>query len=65
MFMIERTLYHELGHHWHRHSGGAGNPVQEEQADRYSQYLLASSSHLIFRLIRGVFGPPKGPKKED
>jgi hypothetical protein len=64
MFMIERTLYHEIGHHWHRHRG-AENPVQEEQADRYSQYLLASSSHLIFRLIRGVVGPPKRPKRED
>lgn len=34
-FGIERTLYHEIGHHVHRHSFGQ-QPEQEKEADRYA-----------------------------
>ena len=32
---VERTLYHEIGHHFHRHTFGQ-QPEQEKEADRYA-----------------------------
>ena len=59
-FIIENTLYHEVGHHVHRHTFGQ-DAEQEKQADEYSDRLMANSGHLIFRiarLLRGRRGSP-------
>jgi len=51
-FQIEGTLYHEIGHHVHRHTFGQ-DPEQEEAADKYADRIMAQrSSHLLFRLAR-------------
>lgn len=34
-FGVEKTLYHEIGHHVHRHTFGQ-QPEQEKEADRYA-----------------------------
>jgi hypothetical protein len=46
-FQIEGTLYHEIGHHVHRHTFGQ-DPEQEEAADEYADRIMAQrSSHLL------------------
>ncbi len=37
--LIEHTLYHEVGHHVHRHTFGQ-DPEQEAEADRYANQLI-------------------------
>lgn len=49
--IIETTLYHEIGHHVHRHTFGQ-DPEQEEEAEKYSDKILANSSHLVIRAGR-------------
>jgi hypothetical protein len=50
--IIESTLYHEIGHHVHRHTFGQ-DPEQEADAENYADRMLAySSSHLLFRVAR-------------
>ncbi len=50
-FFIERILYHEIGHHVHRHTFGQ-DPEQEEEAEKYSDKILANSNRLVFRTGR-------------
>ena len=51
-FVIESTLYHEIGHHVHRHTFGQ-DPEQEAEAENYANRLMAnSSSHVFFRFAR-------------
>lgn len=51
-FIIESTLYHEIGHHVHRHTFGQ-DPEQEEDAENYADRIMAyRSGHLLFRLAR-------------
>lgn len=50
-FIIESTLYHEIGHHVHRHVFGQ-DPGQEREAEDYSDRIMAHSSHLLFRVGR-------------
>jgi hypothetical protein len=53
-FIIESTLYHEIGHHVHRHTFGQ-DPDQEKEAEKYSDRIMANSNHLLFivgRLLR-------------
>jgi hypothetical protein len=50
-FIIESTLYHEIGHHVHRHTFGQ-DPDQEREADKYSDKIMANSNHLPFRIRR-------------
>src|SRR5687768_925177 len=51
-FIIESTLYHEIGHHVHRHTFGQ-DPEQEEDAENYADRMLAyRSNHFLFRLAR-------------
>lgn len=50
--IIESTLYHEIGHHVHRHTFGQ-DPEQEADAEDYANRIMAkSSSHFLFRLAR-------------
>jgi hypothetical protein len=51
-FIIENALYHEIGHHVHRHTFGQ-DPDQETAADNYADRIMAyRSSHLLFRVGR-------------
>lgn len=51
-FIIESTLYHEIGHHVHRHTFGQ-DPEQEAEAENYADRIMAySSSHFLFRVGR-------------
>ena len=52
--IIESTLYHEIGHHVHRHTFGH-DAEQEAAADNYSdQMLLYKSGHFLFRIARAL-----------
>lgn len=50
-FVVESTLYHEIGHHVHRHTFGQ-DPNQEKEAEKYSDRMMANSNHLLFRIGR-------------
>ncbi len=51
-FIIETTLYHEIGHHVHRHTFGQ-DPEQEGAADNYADQIMAHrSNHLLFKVMR-------------
>ncbi len=50
-FIIENTLYHEIGHHVYRHKFGQ-EPTQEKEAEDYADRIMMNSKHLIFRAIR-------------
>ncbi len=46
---IERTFYHEVGHHVHRHTYGQ-DPVQEEEAEAYAIARMRAA-HPRFRAV--------------
>lgn len=50
-FIIESVLYHEIGHHVHRHSFWL-HPDQEKEADKYSDSVMTNSNHLLFSICR-------------
>ncbi|MGI8653820.1 MAG: hypothetical protein ACR2LC_01220 [Pyrinomonadaceae bacterium] len=50
-FIIESTLYHEIGHHVHRHTFGQ-DPKQEKEAEKYSNKIMANSNHLLIKVAR-------------
>lgn len=50
-FGIEKTLYHEIGHHVHRHSFGQ-QPEQEKEADRYAAARMSAN----YPWLAGVVG---------
>jgi hypothetical protein len=57
-FEIERTLYHEVGHHAHRHSFGEDQD-QEDAADKYADWIMGHrSNRLLFKLARLIKGTP-------
>ena len=60
LYIIENTLYHEIGHHIHRHKFGQ-DEKQEKEASDYADYIMTMSTHLHFRIIRGIFGSPPHP----
>jgi hypothetical protein len=52
--IIESTLYHEIGHHVHRHTFGQ-DPEQEADADDYADRIMAyRSNHFLFRVARVI-----------
>jgi hypothetical protein len=53
---IESTLYHEIGHHIHRHPFGQ-DEGKEKAATKYSDRTLANSHHLPFKIMRVLSGP--------
>jgi len=50
---IEYTLYHEIGHHIHRHSFGQ-IPEQEQEADAYARRLLKISHPVLGKIGYGI-----------
>jgi hypothetical protein len=52
-FIIESTLYHEIGHHVHRHTFGQ-DPDQEKEANDYSDKIMLNSSHMFSRIMRAI-----------
>ena len=50
---IERTLYHEIGHHVHRHSFGQ-IPEQEQEADAYARRLMKISHPVLGKIVHGI-----------
>jgi hypothetical protein len=51
-FNMERTLYHEIGHHVHRHTFGQ-DPDKEDAADEYAGRMMAQrSNHFLFKVVR-------------
>ena len=62
LFIIESTLYHEIGHHIHRHTFGQDED-QEKAANKYSDHIMANSHHLPFRIMRTLSGPLPAPDR--
>lgn len=61
LFQIEKTLYHEIGHHVHRHTFGQ-DPDQEKDANRYAASILKESHPLlraVVRAVKTIFGKRK------
>jgi hypothetical protein len=53
-FIIEHTLYHEIGHHVHRHKFGQ-DPEQEDEAENYPNMVFSEhSSRLVCKIGRTV-----------
>jgi hypothetical protein len=50
-FIIERNLYHEIGHHVRRHTFGQ-DPEQEEEAEKYADHIMARSGHWLAMIGR-------------
>jgi hypothetical protein len=50
---IEFTLYHEIGHHVHRHSFGQ-MPKQEQEADAYARRLMKISHPVLGKIAHGI-----------
>jgi hypothetical protein len=61
LLWIENTLYHEIGHHVHRHTFGQ-DPEQEKEADRYAADILKKNHpnlRMIVKTLKFVFGNRK------
>lgn len=63
LFNIESTLYHEVGHHIHRHTFGQ-HEDQEKAANKYSDRIMANSHHLPFKILRVLLGSPPAPVRK-
>jgi hypothetical protein len=48
---MQIVLYHEIGHHIHRHTFGE-DPDQEREADKYVGRIFAKIHPLLFRICR-------------
>lgn len=53
LLKIEKTLYHEIGHHVHRHSFGQ-DPEQEKEADQYAAKIMVKNHPLLKRIVRAL-----------
>lgn len=53
LFQIEKTLYHEIGHHVHRHTFGQ-DPDQEREANQYAATILRKSHPLLRVMVKTV-----------
>jgi len=51
LFFIEHTFYHEIGHHFHRHTFGQDSQ-QEKEADAYSFKILFRTHPILGRVVR-------------
>ncbi len=51
LFLTEHTLYHEIGHHVHRHTFGQ-DPIQEKEANRYAARAMKVSHPKIGHFIK-------------
>jgi hypothetical protein len=61
---VEQTLYHEIGHHVHRHTFGR-QPEQEKEADRYAYARLRVSRPFLTGIVRAIrlFVPRKTKRR--
>lgn len=50
---LEMVLYHEIGHHSHRHTFGQ-DKEQEEEADKYSRRVYFSSRPKLYNILKLV-----------
>ncbi|MDH5763896.1 MAG: hypothetical protein OEZ51_13015 [Nitrospinota bacterium] len=65
LLRIESTLYHEIGHHAHRHTFGQ-DPEQEKEADRYAAEMLKKTHpilNIVVKTLKFAFGKRKAGKK--
>ncbi len=65
LLRIEHTLYHEIGHHVHRHTFGQ-HPEQEKEADRYAKILMRKNHPILYRIaktVKCIFGYRKSYQK--
>lgn len=65
-FMVEQTLYHELGHHKHNHTFGQDNE-QEDEADEYArEFMKLNHPYIAFfvKLLK-LFGIKKRKKQNE
>ena len=53
LLRVEHTLYHEIGHHVHRHNKLGQDPDQEDEADDYARKII-KKSHPFFRAVGKV-----------
>jgi len=49
----QKTLYHEIGHHVHRHTFGQ-DPEQESEANSYASILMRKDHPLVHALVRSL-----------
>lgn len=64
---IEKTLYHEIGHHVCNHTFGQ-DPDQEKEANQYAAKILAKSHpglKLMVKLIKAIFVKNKKTLSQD
>lgn len=67
---VEHTLYHEVGHHKHRHTFGQ-QPEQEKEANAYARNLIRKSHPILGALANVIdkglvlIGLRKKPTKKD
>ncbi|TQV72917.1 hypothetical protein FLL45_15745 [Aliikangiella marina] len=55
LLRIEKTLYHEIGHHAYKHPLSEGeDPEKEKEADHYTAKLLVKNHPMLKRIIRIV-----------
>ena len=60
-FLIQRTLYHEIGHHVRRHTLSWQDPEQEEEAEQYAMRMIRRAYPGLRRaanLVRWLRGKP-------
>ena len=53
LIMMKNTLYHEIGHHYHKHTFGQ-DPEQEKEADEYAKVLMRKAHPNIAKLAKGL-----------
>jgi len=54
LLQVEFTLYHEIGHHLHRHTFGQ-MPEQEREADEYAKQLMKISHPVLTQCAQSIF----------
>jgi hypothetical protein len=63
LLKIENTLYHEIGHHAHKHPlSDGGDPEKEKEADQYAAKIIVKSHPILREFVRGIrfaLGKPK------
>lgn len=61
-FRKQITLYHEIGHHFHKHTEGGQVPEQEKEADTYAYKKLGKGRHklkIFFKILSFLIGKKK------
>jgi hypothetical protein len=58
----EKTLYHEIGHHFYRHSAAQDRADKEREADNYAYKIMKNQHPYLYLLVKiiGKFGMTSG-----